>query len=212
MNSGTRSIGQPLKLKNNNCCYCGNILNDGDISIDHVIGRKFVPTGSLENQWNLHCRACKICNNKKSDLEDDISTLSMIFACISQDANNEASLVESTARKLKGSLSRKTGRPHKDSYEHFSVSASSGGISIKSEISGPPRLDARRIGSLALLHYKAFYFLRTYDTATRLGFLPAHPLSVLPPLPRSDWGAAHAISFIKTIEPWDTDLFCITAN
>ena len=42
-----------------------------------MIGRRFVPKGKLNNQWNLIVRVCIKCNNKKSDLEDDISAISM---------------------------------------------------------------------------------------------------------------------------------------
>jgi hypothetical protein len=38
---------------------------------------KFVPKGTLENQWNLILNACRNCNGRKADLENDISAITM---------------------------------------------------------------------------------------------------------------------------------------
>lgn len=70
-------VNKPVKLKNLTCVYCSTVLSKVKSNDEHVIGRKFVPKGTLNNYWNLIVRACEVCNNKKSDLEDDISSITM---------------------------------------------------------------------------------------------------------------------------------------
>src|SRR5438067_12808695 len=66
-----------IVLKNETCVYCGSELTAGNCTKEHVIGRKFVPKGKLHEEWNLIVRACTSCNHTKSDLEDDISAISL---------------------------------------------------------------------------------------------------------------------------------------
>ncbi len=68
---------KPLRLRNVICPYCGVALTKQNSTREHVIGRKFVPKGTLENQWNLILNACHACNNRKADLEDDIAAITM---------------------------------------------------------------------------------------------------------------------------------------
>jgi len=67
-------------LDNVNCPYCGlsiDMPSRDSWDKDHVIGRRFVPRGTIENQWNIQVNAHKLCNNRKSNLEDDISAISI---------------------------------------------------------------------------------------------------------------------------------------
>jgi 5-methylcytosine-specific restriction endonuclease McrA len=69
-----------IKLNNVTCVYCGvrlDALKPAGVDKDHVIGRRFVPKGKLAGQWNLVVRVCKPCHKHKSDLEDDLSAISM---------------------------------------------------------------------------------------------------------------------------------------
>lgn len=60
------------------CAYCGTPLAPfGGGEQEHVIGRRFVPKGTLSGQWNLIVKACPTCNDHKADLEDDISAITM---------------------------------------------------------------------------------------------------------------------------------------
>jgi hypothetical protein len=60
-------------LDNVTCPYCGTALTSKTRTKEHVIGRRFVPVGSLDREWNLILQACGPCNRHKADLEDDIS-------------------------------------------------------------------------------------------------------------------------------------------
>lgn len=60
------------------CAYCGAAFSrPSDGEAEHVIGRRFVPKGTLAAQWNLIVRACGPCNDHKADLENDISAITM---------------------------------------------------------------------------------------------------------------------------------------
>ena len=66
---------QPTRLDNVTCPYCRDRLSQVNRNEDHVIGRRFVPKGKLNGQWNLIVCACEECNTHKSNLEDDISAI-----------------------------------------------------------------------------------------------------------------------------------------
>src|ERR1700692_1203361 len=67
----------PVVLKNCICGYCDADLSSDNRTTEHLVGRRFVPKGSLENQWNLIFKACRPCNGTKSELEDDISATTL---------------------------------------------------------------------------------------------------------------------------------------
>lgn len=55
------------RLDNVNCAYCGRLFDDAlPPSLEHVIGRKFVPRGALNANFNLHVNVCGGCNNAQS--------------------------------------------------------------------------------------------------------------------------------------------------
>src|SRR6266852_1995241 len=67
------------KLANITCVYCGREeTSEQPLTDEHVVGRRFVPKGSFATGWALIARACEDCNNEKSDLEDDISAITLI--------------------------------------------------------------------------------------------------------------------------------------
>jgi hypothetical protein len=70
-----------LKVLNNaHCPYCGVNLRPlrrpDQNDPDHVIGRRFVPTGYLDGAWNLILDVCRNCNGQKSRLEGSVSAIS----------------------------------------------------------------------------------------------------------------------------------------
>jgi hypothetical protein len=66
-----------ILLDNETCVYCGIELSPEIDTEEHVVGRKFVPKGKLDGEWNLIVHACRACNRKKAELEDDISAITM---------------------------------------------------------------------------------------------------------------------------------------
>ena len=105
--------GRPLK--NVTCPYCAAALDPDTRTKEHVIGRRFVPKGSTENRWNLILRACSVCNNKKSDLEDDIAAITMYFHTTGLASTEDPTARAEAMRRGPKSGSRKTGKPVADS-------------------------------------------------------------------------------------------------
>src|ERR1700724_1650675 len=113
----------PVRLNNRSCPYCGQELSAEISTDDHVIGRRFVPKGSLNNSWNLILKACAECNNLKSDLEDDISAITMQPDCFGR--SPDTSVQQEALRKGK-SRSRRTGRPVSASEERINIRSNFG--------------------------------------------------------------------------------------
>jgi hypothetical protein len=53
------------------------MLTEESATDEHVIGRRFVPKNTMFGQWNVILRACRECNTAKSELENDISAITM---------------------------------------------------------------------------------------------------------------------------------------
>ena len=113
----------PISFANARCAYCGVAFGEGvKRTKDHVIGRKFVPAGRMNDEWNLILNACEACNHAKSQLEDDISAITMQPNILGQHAVDDDLLREDAKRKGEGSTSRKTQRPVIKSQEEMSIS------------------------------------------------------------------------------------------
>ena len=57
-----------IRLNNISCPYCGVMLTCETTDKEHVIGRRFVPKGKLNGNWNLVVNACRTCSGIKADL------------------------------------------------------------------------------------------------------------------------------------------------
>jgi hypothetical protein len=78
----------PIRLNNVRCPYCGTDVSTNRTA-EHVIGRRFVPKGMLNGEWNLILWACEVCNGRTSDLEDDISAITMQRDVFGRHADDE---------------------------------------------------------------------------------------------------------------------------
>src|SRR6267142_1785855 len=104
--------GRVITLHNRACIYCGfEFDHDVPFTVEHVVGRRFVPKASLENELNLICRACPRCNQEKADLEDEISAASLYPWMGTETVDSDV------LSKVAGSFSRTTGKPVAES-EH----------------------------------------------------------------------------------------------
>ena len=194
-------VTKPIRLENLNCIYCGNPFDDDSelrkISTEHVIGRRFVPKGSLDNQWNLIANACKGCNRSKADLEDDISAITL-FRSLDDPAADPGIRAEA-ARKLKpgGAVSRFTGKLVAQS-------------AVK--LVGPPHVEPDREDQLAFFHVQAFFFLCTYDDNTQVGSLTPGCFQPLDGAPKSDWGNPIQLEFQRQVAGWPARVIATCAD
>ena len=159
---------RPIKLDNLTCVYCSTELSNVKSNEEHVIARRFVPKGKIENQWNLIVLTCEVCNNKKSDLEEDISAITMQPDLNGLHVVHDEDLVTDSIRKSRSS-SRRTGKTVLDSKEELTLNAPFFGGNIAFGLESPPQIDPERAFELARFHITAFFYWLTYDKTTKIG-------------------------------------------
>jgi hypothetical protein len=157
----------PIRLDNETCVYCGTVLDVSTRTKEHVVGRRFVPKGNLNKQWNLIVWACRSCNGLKSDFENDLSAISMqpdVFR------HADDSLVAEASRKAQNAFSRRTGKLVKESQERLTIKVPFGaGAEFTFDLTAPPQADSYRVFDLARLQLIAFFYWVTFNPATRRG-------------------------------------------
>lgn len=197
------------KLNNLTCPYCGNRLTQDNISIEHVIGRRFVTKKSLENQWNLILNACKDCNNAKADLEDDISSITLINK---ENQSYSTEEKEYLRRKINNSLSRRTGKKISESKEE--INANFLGLNFKMSVGMicNPQIDFDRASLLAQLQLMAFVYNINYDNILKFGHHWTGEYKALFSSFESDWGNNIFLEFLTQTKDWNDYFFKLTAH
>jgi len=199
-------------LANRTCVYCGKELTGRGYTKEHVIGRQFVPKGLLNGEWNLIVRACDACNHAKSDLEDDISAITLQPNIRGQHAIDDPHR-EAEAKRKARSKSRRTQKSVGRSSESFYIRLPLGpGAEMIFGVTSPPQLDENRVCRLCLMHSQAFFYWITYDeTSRRGGFWPGgfFPLDCSV---RSDWGNRLHQSFMEMVSSWELRVRATTAD
>jgi hypothetical protein len=204
---------RPRALDNRACVYCGSTLTAANISREHVIGRRFVPKGKLHGAWNLILNACRTCNSRKADLEDDISAITLQPDPWGRYGHDDAGAIEDARRKANNARSRRTRKPVKDSQEQIRLNGSLGpGINPSFQFTAPPQIEDERAFELARLQLMAFFYMQTYSRETRRGGYWLHGYHPVMTTIRGDWGNPVMRAFMATIEKWDCRLVTITAD
>jgi len=194
-------------LNNLTCPYCGKAITSENKTKDHVIGRKFVPKGALDKEYNLILNACVDCNNLKSDLEDDISAITQLNN-ISAHEDRETIL-----RKAKGSISRFSKKNVIDSFEKNEINTRfSSSVKMSFSLISGPQINTNRANALALMHLQAFYYLQSYNAKNKVGYFIPNPFVSVLNTVKSDWGNTVNIQFMEIIKNWEIRLNCITAK
>lgn len=208
-----RPINRAIVLDNETCVYCGTRLEGGQHTTEHVVGRRFVPKGSLQGQWNLIVRACKACNKKKADLEDDISAITMVLDGWCRQNTRDELLWKDAGRKASKSVSRKTRKVVAQSFERVNVRAPfQGGGVFTVTSTAPPQIDADRAFELARFHLTGFFYWITFNRETKTGgywlggFFP-----VMEAL-RLDWGNDVHVAFMNLVVAWEPRVLAATAD
>lgn len=181
-------------LDNIACPYCGISLDNSNATKEHVVGRSFVPIGTLNGSWNLILRACKQCNTAKSELEDDISAISLFLL---------DPMADKIVHKAKSSTSRRTRRAVIDSSETFTIKGTLvPGVNFTATVKAPPQIDHSRAFKLAWYHLAGVFYLITYDKANKIGrrwlgtCMPIEVVSI------TDYGNAVERWFMTYTEAW----------
>lgn len=194
--------GAQVHLRNKTCIYCGTPLTAVSATEEHVIGRRFVPKGKLNGEWNLIVLACGPCNGRKAALEDDISAILLQPNGFGELVVDDPYLAQEATRKGK-TTHRKTGKPVKDSRTDFSVPMPMNArCSFKFGFIGPPQLDPKRVAQLAWHHVTAFTYLTTFNQSTRMGRFATGGLCIFDQASQRDWGNVIQREFARATARW----------
>lgn len=200
-------------LTNITCPYCAAPIDKKTRTKEHVIGRRFVPIGTFDCQWNLILWACGACNTRKSDLENDLAALTLNFHTAGLSSMSDALAQGEAVRRGGKSINRKTGKPVSESGVSVRFDGKLGSIATLSvNFAGLPQIDDARAYELARLQMMGFFYFLTFEKDKQIGhfwigdFFPVHGTI------RSDWGNPLHIAFAKQIEHWDYRLILNTAQ
>lgn len=200
-------------LSNINCVYCGKLFDDSlQPTKEHVIGRKFVPKGALDGQWNLIVNACHDCNNQKADLENDISAITMQPDVAGVHVNDDENLADEARRKSENAISRKTRKAIKDSKSNLNLHSEGPGFKMTFGLIAPPQIDFERVMQLAHCHVTAFFFMQTYDAKSCRGGFHLGDFCPLMDADKADWGNDIMKWFMQETKEWDVRLHAVTAQ
>jgi hypothetical protein len=199
---------EPVILHNETCVYCGLQMDKRSRTKDHVIGRRFVPRGKLDQSWNLIVEACRKCNNRKSALENDLSAISMYPDAWGIHAHNDKSLAAESQRKARNSLSVRTSKRVMDSAEQLTIKGSVGSaLNVTFNLTAPPQADPhQRVAALARLHVMACFYWLTYNKTTRRGGYWPGEFFALTEAKRADWGNVVHVAFMQKVVGWEPRL------
>lgn len=172
-------------------------------SKEHLVGRRFVPKGTLNKSWNLLLRSCQRCNNIKSDLEDDVSAIAMQPDAFGRQLRDDEVLRNEAQRKAAGSLSRKTGRRVWESAQSLRITGRlSLGVTMSFTFSAPPELDSNRVFALACYQLSGLFYWVTWQENDSKGYFWPGDYRPLQHMARSDWGNPQALAFMNEVVSW----------
>jgi hypothetical protein len=184
---------------NRTCPYCGQTLPVAEGTKEHVIGRRFVPRGTLQGSWNLLLRVCIACNRRKGELEDRVSAVSMHPPFVTADGR-DSTLAKEAARKRLGTLGPRADR----GLQRINVEGElMPGVRVKVGLVGPPSTHEDDIFQLAWSQVSAFFYLLTYDAAKEAGVALPGGFRGVQWATRTDWGNSRHREFMRQTANWN---------
>lgn len=198
--------GKATRVAGDLCTYCGREETpENPLTDDHVVARRFVPKGSLDNCWSVIVRACRQCNNAKSGLEDDISAITLLRASKARKLNRDC--LTHAQRKVTNSTSRLTRKAIADSFVKDEVSGEIlGSASVSFGFVGPPQIEPERVFKLAAMQLQAFYYLITFNSSIGRGSAIPGEICFVGEVDFADWGNRTIRAFADITRPWSTCL------
>jgi hypothetical protein len=158
-----------VQLRNLNCPYCGaELVPPVRRTKEHVIGRRFVPKGVLDNSWNVILGACEGCNQRKAVLEDCVAAASLHMPMPSWTDPDEHALrraeLERRAVGAIGSGSERQRLIRRDRQpQTFKVEGREPNLRINVTLTGPPRVPSEAVAELAQMQVASLVHFATFD-------------------------------------------------
>ncbi|WP_162811336.1 hypothetical protein [Vibrio cholerae] len=203
-----------LAKSNQRCLYCNEVIglkSNVDSNKEHLIARDFVPSGCLsDTTFNFIFRACVVCNNKKSNFERHISSVSLFNSSArTYDRDIDVQAIHKASNDYHPD---KKGHLVKDSSSSFDLAVQS---NMSVGLIAPPQMNRDYVKSLALMHIQGFFSL-----ITTVNPLCENAISTLEPgrfwllghYPEQDWGNPQIIEIIKRTKNWDCFCNVVTAD
>lgn len=194
------------------CTYCGHAFGPGEKGEDeHVIGRRFVPKGTLSGQWNLILSACVKCNDIKAALENDISAVTMQPDGLGRYGSDDPRLVAEATRKAR-TTNRRTGRFVSEPEQPVKISMPFGPATFTFSFTHPAQTDEQRVYQLARYQLAGFFSMLTWNKEQQRGFYWPGTYMPVVAVRKEDWGNPLMAWVEETAKDWDYRLHAITAD
>ena len=192
---------------NQHCLYCGVLVGNGATvpsDKEHLIGRNFVPTGSLGNgSFNFIFRACRECNSQKASVERHVSSVTLVNspARASDERTDEVA-----RRKATGDFHPdKKGVPVGQATDNHSVEFNRRGLSMKVGLISPPQVNRSAAELLAFNHIQALFSLVTTEDCRvpeKMRLLPHSQFHYFGHFTCQDWGNPHLLEIARRVDDW----------
>lgn len=205
---------KPIRLYNVACPYCGAEFSRAlTRTKEHVIGKRFVPPGLFDGQWNLIVNACRKCNGTKSQLESEVAAITMQPDAWGRHPENDPKLASEAARRARTVKNTRTGKPvHVPEEPMEFVYQIMPGVTMKTSFVAGPQLSESSAYHLAWHQIAAFFYLTTFKKEQRLGRRWPGQFIPLTLVRESDWGNSLMRTFQELVEPWDHRVHGIAAS
>ena len=191
MNGFVKWFNRDPSRSNQHCLYCGShVGTDSAIASDeeHLVGRNFVPKGTMENAFNFSFRACRPCNARKAELERHVSSITLLN---SPSVASDGIARRAAERKAVGDTHPETRAKMGEAITRQTVEFELGPAKISFELSGPSPAAKDFIPALAAYYVQALFALVTTPenrTTENVRLLPLNQLQVFGSYPHLDWG------------------------
>jgi hypothetical protein len=196
------------------CLYCGSFLGEElkvESNKEHLIAREFVPKGSLGDKcFNFIFRACRVCNNRKANIERHISSTTMI--------NSSARSVSQEIDQIAQNKAKKDFHPDNPGetvINSFGENKVNLGNIMQFGFVSPPQVNQNYIKELALRHIQGIYSLITTKNpliCEESRLLPPKQLWFFAAYNEQDWGNPQILEVIERTKEWPCFCNIVTAN
>ena len=205
------------RLSNRVCLYCDVAVGgetDTPSNKEHLIGRNFVPLGSMgSDAFNFLFRSCVACNARKAVAERHISSVTLINGPGRFQDPRAASAAE---RKATNDFHPdKPGVVMGKAQDALTIASNHRGLSMAIGFTGPPRANDDAVAELALRHIQGLFSLLTTDDFRDLStvrLLPARQVKLLGAYGRGDWGHPHLLEATRRTHAWPCHANIISAD
>lgn len=199
------------------CLYCGTAVggpDDAPSNKEHLIGRNFVPLGTLgSSAFNFLFRACEKCNERKGVAERHVSSVTLLNG---PGRHEDPRAADAAERKASRDFHPdKPGVAMGHAQDHMTISWAHAGLSVATGFAGPPRANDAAVQQLALNQVQALFTLlttRDFRDLSTMRLLPPENVALLGSYGRSDWGHPHLIEVARRAASWPCHANVVSAD